>query len=531
MDIHTIEEPAPFGRLKWISILSALFAVFLLAVYLSAWLLTKQTVYHGVFFQGQPVDGYTREQLSQTIQQKISKNLDSQVILFAHDSYLKEIKLSSFNLFADIEATVDQAYMPGHSGNIYERFFSIWQLGRHPIDVGFKVSVDDAKVSQMVDEIYREAQMQPTQAVLELKGSEVILNPAIPGYRPDKEMLTKAILNQLGMFSGGIINIPMDVIPAPSINGDSFYGQIVQEPVNAEIEKVNSRETGIKPHTVGRSIDRQELDKVIRQVEANQTAAAVKLPVKQIYPEVTQEMLAKKLFKDRLSACKTLFSQQTQIEKNRSDNIRLAAEAVNGIILMPGEEFSFNYIVGERTKAKGYQIAHVFYEGKVAAGIGGGICQVSSTLYKAVMESNLKVTERHPHTFMISYLPPGQDATIAYGSKDLKFINNRDWPIQIKALVDDDGSLTVDIYGTNLKPDIEYQLTSTVVSETPVQTVYQEDSTLLPGQQTLLQSGIAGAVADSYLLEVEKGTVTGSNKIDRSHYTMLPQIISTGQKK
>lgn len=131
----------------------------------------------------------------------------------------------------------------------------------------------------------------------------------------------------------------------------------------------------------------------------------------------------------------------------RSTNIRLAAEAIDGTVLQPGETFSLNGVVGRRTAAKGYQTAIIFQNGKQIEGLGGGVCQVSSTVYGAVLYADLQVTERSSHQFQVSYTPVSQDAAVYYGSQDFQFVNDTDNPIKIAADASN-GSLTVTIYGT-----------------------------------------------------------------------------------
>ena len=149
-------------------------------------------------------------------------------------------------------------------------------------------------------------------------------------------------------------------------------------------------------------------------------------------------------FSDVLGSKTTYYNSSV---KGRTTNIRLAAEAINGTVLQPGETFSLNGIVGRRTAAKGYQNAIIFQNGKQVEGLGGGVCQVSSTVYGAVLYADLKVTERSCHQFQVSYTPVSQDAAVYYGSQDFKFVNNTDNPIKIVASAGS-GSLSVTIYGT-----------------------------------------------------------------------------------
>lgn len=128
----------------------------------------------------------------------------------------------------------------------------------------------------------------------------------------------------------------------------------------------------------------------------------------------------------------------------RATNVSLATKAIDGTILMPGEQFSYNKVVGPRTSARGYVEATVYNSGEVTTGIGGGICQVSSTLYAATKDCGLPATERHAHSLPVHYLPAGYDATVAYGSLDFKFVNAYQYPLMIKGTAVD-GNLTIDL--------------------------------------------------------------------------------------
>lgn len=149
-------------------------------------------------------------------------------------------------------------------------------------------------------------------------------------------------------------------------------------------------------------------------------------------------------FSDVLGSKTTYYNSSV---KGRSTNIRLATEVIDGTVLQPGETFSLNGVVGRRTAAKGYQTAIIFQNGKQVEGLGGGVCQVSSTVYGAVLYADLQVTERSSHQFQVSYTPVSQDAAVYYGSQDFQFVNDTDNPIKIAASASN-GSLTVTIYGT-----------------------------------------------------------------------------------
>lgn len=174
----------------------------------------------------------------------------------------------------------------------------------------------------------------------------------------------------------------------------------------------------------------------------------VTIPVT-LYPAaVTKAELENMLFRDVLGEQETSFSGSTD---NRISNLELLTTKLNGIVMMPGDEFSYNEALGERTKEAGFLPAAAYDNGEVVQQIGGGICQGSSTLYCAVLQSNLEVLDRTCHEFDPGYLPKGMDATVSWGRPDFRFKNNRDYPIRIEAVCDrETKTLTMRIYGTNV---------------------------------------------------------------------------------
>lgn len=164
---------------------------------------------------------------------------------------------------------------------------------------------------------------------------------------------------------------------------------------------------------------------------------------RQVSPAVTASQLEEQKITGMLASFTTKFDPNL---RGRSENIRLAAFALDGTLIKPGEEFSFNRTVGPRTAAAGYQEAIIIEDGRFVPGLGGGVCQVSSTLYNVVLLAGLQVTERHPHALPVSYVPPGKDATIAWASLDFKFKNSSGGYLLLKSSVGS-GSVTINLYG------------------------------------------------------------------------------------
>ena len=195
---------------------------------------------------------------------------------------------------------------------------------------------------------------------------------------------------------------------------------------------------------------------------------------------------------------------------------------------MPGETFSFNQTVGQRTKAAGFKEATAYSNGQVVQEVGGGICQVSSTLYNAVLYANLEIVERTNHGFKPSYVKPGLDATVSWGGPDFKFKNNRNYPVRIKT---DTSGKVLKIYIYGLKTDNDYTVTldAQYVSTVYYETIYQKDSSLGSGESKVIQSGSNGCKTATYkYLYDANGTLIASECISRDTYNPHNKIIAVG---
>lgn len=257
----------------------------------------------------------------------------------------------------------------------------------------------------------------------------------------------------------------------------------------------------------GLAVDEDKLAAdIAAALEAKDFDAAIVAAVSVIQPEYTEDAA-----RQRYEKIGT-FTTKTTANKNRNTNIKLAAQAINGTVIQPGQEFSFNETVGQRTEAKGYKGAAAYNNGEVVQEIGGGVCQVSSTLYNAVVKSGLKTTVRRSHTYEPSYVTPGTDATVSWGGPDYKFQNNSSAGIGIRAHYADQ-TLTVSIYGIPvLEEGVTYSLQSEKLKDTdPPAPTYEEDPTLEPGVEKVKDSGSIGSKWETRLIVKKNGEVVSKD--------------------
>ena len=217
--------------------------------------------------------------------------------------------------------------------------------------------------------------------------------------------------------------------------------------------------------------------------------------------------------------------------EERKHNVALAAKALDNALIAPDEEFSFNARVGERTAARGYKVAKIIVDGKFTEGIGGGVCQVSTTLYNAALLAGMRVTECHPHSLRVGYVNPSADAMVNYYFADLRFVNDTKNPVYLKTKAD--GSrLTVQVYGEEMKGRIE--LLSKVVGEiAPKENVVVDTAgeypDLLKGERKIVRYGKAGVKSEGFVLRYsENGKLIGKTRVRKDCYLPIDFIIAEG---
>ncbi|MGB7606219.1 MAG: VanW family protein [Lutisporaceae bacterium] len=222
------------------------------------------------------------------------------------------------------------------------------------------------------------------------------------------------------------------------------------------------------------------------ELRADKRHSSVRLKTTLVAPKITAEQLGKQGVREKISSYMTKFDGGNL---PRSSNIRLAASIIEGTVLAPGDTFSFNEAVGQRTTERGFKEAGVYINGKVDTGIGGGICQVSTTLYNAVLLADLQVLERYNHSLTVPYVPLSRDAAVSWGVQDLKFINNTDYHIYIHANTTKN-SIIFDLFSTKSNKKVE--LISTTISKINAPIIYKEDEVLEVGKQIVEESGHHG---------------------------------------
>ncbi|MDF2546258.1 MAG: hypothetical protein K0R93_1156 [Anaerosolibacter sp.] len=330
-----------------------------------------------------------------------------------------------------------------------------------------------------------------------------------------------------------LYKVPYNLELVPILDQSKLEGIILdirknidQPSQDATIKKVDGR-FHITQEKVGLKVDIERLKELISKELKNnyrQGAVLVDIPVESASPRITSESLS--YIQDLLGEYTTQF---TAGNMNRTQNINLASKTINGTVLMPGEIFSFNEKVGPRTASRGYQNAPVIFKGELVDGLGGGICQVSSTIYNAILLSNLNIVERINHSIPSTYVPKGRDATVSYGVLDFKFQNILAQPIYIESFIRGN-LLTVKVYGQKIDNKVvRIESREDQVVKRTVEVKF--DPNMYQGEEKIDQEGRDGYRITTFKVVLENGVEIERKQITKDYYKPQNQIIIKGTKK
>lgn len=280
--------------------------------------------------------------------------------------------------------------------------------------------------------------------------------------------------------------------------------------------------TKIKPQFESAALSLQE-DQVVDAIEAVYgQSKIVELPLKIGDKRISNRAL------ERINVVMASFSTKFNSRQiSRSSNIKLASETINGLVLLPGESFSFNDSLGKRTTGKGYKVAGVYVSGRHDFDVGGGICQVSTTLYNASIKAMLDINIRSPHSLPVPYVPLGQDAAVSFPAPNLKFTNPYDFPIAIASQYSR-GQLKFFILGAS-EPEYEVKFEHDFISSWSKGEKIVHDGTLAYGVRKTLDKGGAGRKVTSYRLLFKDGELVKKEKMGDSVYSGGPKIIAVNK--
>ena len=309
----------------------------------------------------------------------------------------------------------------------------------------------------------------------------------------------------------------------------SIEKQINKSPVDAKINGITSGVLSFTPGIDGNKLYKENLLKEVKNNIINlqnpNSIKEINLKVNTYKPKINSETLRK--INSLLSSFSTTYESSS---KERKSNIKLATNSIDGTLLLPGDVFSFNRVIGNPTTEKGYKKSNIIVNNKVEEGVGGGLCQVSSTLYNSIIRSNIKPLERKNHSILPSYVKPGLDSTVSYGTIDYKFKNTLNYPIYIEGIATNE-KVTFNVYSNSSLNKIKYDLIGEVHDKVPFKTIYEKDNTLPLNFEKIFQNGSIGCKVDVFLVASENDKIISKKLIYKDLYNPGNKVIKKGTRK
>lgn len=500
------------------------FIVFLLAIVFStvfAFINVNNTTFvSGISILGIDVSGLSKDDAKQKVTDDVSNRLSTDVI-FKHNDETYTLLPSSVGGSFDIDKVIDDAYSVGRNGNIFQNNFAILNAminSKNFIpDFSFNSDSFDDSISQM-NSNFADGIVEPSY---DISGNNLIIKSGKNGNIVDSDKIKSLFVDKLIFvpYNTDSIEVPVFSKEANKIDIDAIHSEIYKEAQDASYTT--------NPYAVYPSSNGLDFNISIDEAKALITGDkdSYTIPLKTLYPNVKTSDIGIEAFPNLLSSYSTSFASSSS---NRATNVSLATNKINGKVLMPGEVFSFNNTVGKRTPQAGFKVAGVYMNGQVATDYGGGICQVSSTLYNAVLRANLEIVDRSNHMFEVGYVPIGTDATVSWGAPDFKFKNSRSYPIKI-VTSSSNRKCVVKFYGLKESEEYDIEIVSYRTGSVPYRTTYTTDSSLAAGQQKVIQRGSNGAKSVAYRIRKKNGQVISKELLSKDTYDPHNQIIAVGK--
>ena len=344
-------------------------------------------------------------------------------------------------LSARIEDTVDKAMRYGKTGNVFIDGLAnaLQVVSKHTVTPSANVNepILRSKLAEFGNIVYGELM----EHKLEIADNKIVCTPGRTGFSGDTDAAYIQVVKAITSDDFSRIRVDLRAASPKDLTAEDINDFAYANPQDARFE-IKGTDVTVVPEVWGRFLDMEAVRSIASQIYEG--GSVISIPFLSSEPAVKAADLNQKLFNATLGSFYTNYGGSTA---NRAANVANAASKINGKILAPGEVFSFNDTVGKRSIANGFYQAPEYANGQTVMGIGGGTCQVSSTLYNAVLYADLTIVSRLNHMFTVGYCPAGQDATVSDSGIDFKFSNNTDYPIKISATTSG-GRITVSILGT-----------------------------------------------------------------------------------
>ncbi len=529
---HSARPPKQEKKRSRALILIAVLCAVLLALYcaLCAFGGSGDTLRDGTAVNGINIGGMTKDQAVSALTEQLAGTTSVEgtdysaidVVPDIPDAQTYTVDLSGCLSF-DVTDTVEQAWAHDHGGMFLSRGIRfLTSLGGGKSYHVAPQAADAAQVRSALEATGILTLNTTTQTTYALTDTTLDFTRGVSGVSVDENALIQKILDNTAKGDYSSITCEMVSADPDPVDMQVIHDALYAEPANATLEVADDGSYTVTDSVQGIDFDVAEAQSILSAAQPGET---VSVPLNRQAPAIDTATLKANLFKDVLGEYTTSVSGTA----DRRSNVQLAAQKCSGTILLPGEVFAYNQVVGQRTEAAGFKKAGAYSNGETVQELGGGVCQDSSTLYCAALYANLEIVERHNHSYVSSYVPIGMDATVSWGGPDFQFRNNTDYPIKVVASYAN-SKVTFQIVGTKTD-DYSVKITTETISTTAPTVQEVPDDTLEAGTTQVADKGHTGYKVQSYRHVYDaSGNVVYEGKESLSSYKMTPKVIHVGTK-
>ena len=482
--------------------------------------INNEKIISGVTIEGIEVSGLTKEEAKAKLETVYAEKKEKNIEL-KYEEFESELNPTLMEVSYDIENAVNEAYGLGRNQNIFVNNYNILGTLVGKREIAVNMSLNEETTKQTIEDIGANLPGILIEPSYSIEENKLIITRGKEGIVVKTEDLltqVKELLKDIHATEN-TIEIPVETRTPQNIDIDKIHNEVYKQAQDAYYTK--------DPFTIYPEVEGIDFD-----VEKAKEMIAAEVKDEYIIdliitkPKITIDQIGTEAFPDQLSTFTTRYDAS---DKDRTTNLVLACQKLNGKVIMPGQTFSYNETLGPRTAAAGYKNAKIYESGQVVDGLGGGICQISSTLYNAALMSDMEIVERRNHQFVTSYVKAGRDATVVYGSTDFRFKNTRTYPVKIIASAKS-GIATVSIFGIKeADRDYTYTFKTETVSTIPFTTKYVEDSSLASGKEVVKQKGANGLVTKTYMTKLLNGKVVSTKLLSKDTYSAMQKIVHRGK--
>ncbi len=517
----TVENMGEGKKRRWIIPL-VITAILLVGVMLFSTIFALMNINHekiisGVSISGIDVSGLTKEEAKAKITEIYQPKIDKEITL-QYEEYETTLNPTLMEVNYEIEKAVEEAFFTGRSGNIFANNYKILFTLINKQDILVNMILNEEVTKQTIEDFGINLPGGLIESSYAIEENELIITKGKAGVVIDTNKLleqTKENLNDINTKEE-CLSIPVIQKEPEPIDIDKIHEEVYKEAKDAYYTK--------NPFTIYPEVEGIDFDVEVARALLQEEKEEYVIQLTITKPKITIDKIGSEAFPDQLATYKTKYDVS---DVDRTTNLEIACQKINGKVILAGETFSYNKTLGPRTVAAGYRNGKIYSGGEVIDGIGGGICQISSTLYNAVLLSNLEIVERRNHQFVTSYVPAGMDATVVYGATDFQFKNTRKYPVRIVASAKN-GIATVSMYGIKEETEYTFSFKTKTVATIPFTTKYEEDSSLPAGTEKVKQKGTNGLKTETYMTKMLNGKPVSTILLSRDTYDAMARIVIKG---